>query len=185
MMRSASSNSDTFDRWLISPVWIMKAGFCGSALTLPMASSRVPSAFGLAGLSKPTWLSLICRKVRPLASCACASPMMPSECGTPPEMVHSTPVPTQVMHSSTLRRLIPSSRSNSLITHLLYANAHEAHAALGDEIRHGGCLFPGENDFYGWGGSDAAIPTVLLSAPPGAPATRSTCCNLLPQPWHR
>ena len=55
----------------MSPVWIMKAGFFGSALTLAMASSSVPSAFGLAGLSKPTWLSLICRKVRPCASCAC------------------------------------------------------------------------------------------------------------------
>jgi hypothetical protein len=39
--------------------------FFGSALILAIASSRVPSAFGLAGLSKPTWLSLICRKVRP------------------------------------------------------------------------------------------------------------------------
>ena len=32
---------------------------------------------------------------------------MPSERGTPPAMVHSTPVPAQVMHSSTLRRLTP------------------------------------------------------------------------------
>ena len=70
MIRSASSNCDACDRWLMSPVWIMKAGFFGSALTLAMASSSVPSAFGLAGLSKPTWLSLICRKVRPRASCA-------------------------------------------------------------------------------------------------------------------
>src|SRR3954453_12031207 len=31
---------------------------------------------------------------------------MPSECGTPPEIVQSTPVPAQVMHSSTLRRLM-------------------------------------------------------------------------------
>ena len=31
----------------------------------------------------------------------------PSERGTPPEMVQSTPVPAQVMHSSTLRRLTP------------------------------------------------------------------------------
>src|ERR1700761_1416273 len=125
----------------------MKEGLVGSALTLAIASSSVPSAFGLAGLSKPTWLSLICRKVSPLASWAWASPMIPSECGTPPEMVHNTPVPTQVIHSSTLRRLTPSSRSNSLITHLLYAKAHEAHAAIGDEIRPEGCLFPDRNDF--------------------------------------
>ena len=49
----------------MSPVWIMKDGFAGSALILPIASSSVPSALGLAGLSKPTWLSLICRKVSP------------------------------------------------------------------------------------------------------------------------
>src|SRR5271154_5875598 len=115
MMRSASSNCDSSDRWLMSPVWIMKAGFFGNAFILAIASSSVPSAFGLAGLSKPTWLSLICRKLKPRASCALASPMMPSECGTPPDTVHSTPVPTQVIHSRTLRRLTPSSRSNSLI----------------------------------------------------------------------
>src|SRR5580704_2698098 len=44
--------------------------------------------------------------------------MMPSERGTPLETVHSTPVPTQVIHSSTLRRLT-SSRSNLLIAYLL------------------------------------------------------------------
>src|SRR5262245_27503514 len=37
--------------------------------------------------------------------------MIPSEVGTPPAIVQSTPVPAQVMHSSTLRRLKPSSRS--------------------------------------------------------------------------
>src|SRR6516165_9426384 len=99
----------------MSPVWIINAGFCGNALTLVIASSSVPSALGLAGLSKPTWLSLICRKVRPRLSAACASSMIPSECGTPPAMVHSTPVPHQVMHSRTLRRLMPSRRSISLI----------------------------------------------------------------------
>jgi hypothetical protein len=52
----------------MSPVWIMNAGFCVSALTLAMASSSVPSAFGLAGLSKPTWLSLICRKLKPFGA---------------------------------------------------------------------------------------------------------------------
>ena len=54
----------------MSPVWIMKAGFAGSALILSIASSSVPIALGLAGLSKPTWLSLICRKVSPLGSAA-------------------------------------------------------------------------------------------------------------------
>ena len=91
----------------MSPVWIMNDGLVGIALILLMASSSVPSAFGLAGLSKPTWLSLICRKVIPLASAAAAEPTSPSECGTPPVTVQSTPVPAQVMHSSTRRRLTP------------------------------------------------------------------------------
>src|SRR6266516_3141485 len=39
--------------------------------------------------------------------------MMPSDRGTPPDIVHSTPVPAQVMHSSTLRRCIP--RLSSLL----------------------------------------------------------------------
>ena len=48
----------------MSPVWIMKAGLAGTALILAMASRSVPSASGLAGLLKPIWLSLICRKVK-------------------------------------------------------------------------------------------------------------------------
>ena len=108
-MRSASSNSFGFDRWVMSPVWIMNLGLVGSAFTLAIASSSVPAALGLAGLSKPMWLSLICRKVRPPAACACASPMMPSERGTPPPIVHRTPAPAQVMHLSTWRREAPSS----------------------------------------------------------------------------
>jgi hypothetical protein len=86
-------------------VWIMKDGFTGIAFTRAMASSSVPMALGLAGLSKPTWLSLICRKVRPVVSAATAESTRPRECGTPPEMLQSTPVPAQVMHSSTFRRL--------------------------------------------------------------------------------
>src|ERR1700731_3360180 len=98
----------------------MNDGLTGIALILLMASSRVPSALGLAGLSKPTWLSLICRNVRPAGSAACAEPTSPSERGTPPEMVQSTPVPAQVIHSRTRRRLTPGllwlwSWSNSLI----------------------------------------------------------------------
>src|SRR4029078_8501059 len=66
----------------------------------------------------PIWLSLICRNVIPPAPCAMASSMMPSERGTPPATVHSTPVPTQLTHSSTLGRLGPSSRSCSLMVGL-------------------------------------------------------------------
>src|SRR6476646_5670789 len=48
---------------------------------------------------------------------AMPSPTMPSDRGTPPVTVHSTPAPAQVMHSSTLRRLKPfsSARSKSFI----------------------------------------------------------------------
>ena len=80
----------------------------GSDLTFAMASSSVPITLGLAGLSKPMWLSLICKKVSLLAWAASAPSMIPSESGTPPEIVHSTPVPAQVMHSNTFRRLTPA-----------------------------------------------------------------------------
>src|SRR5262245_25036804 len=87
----------------------MNDGFTARALTRPIASSSVPLTLGLAGLSKPTWLSLICRKVNALLCWATASSMIPRDVGTPPAMVHNTPVPAQVMHSRTLRRLGPSS----------------------------------------------------------------------------
>ena len=41
MSWSASSNSSAFERWLMSPVWIMKAGCAGSALILAIASRSV------------------------------------------------------------------------------------------------------------------------------------------------
>src|SRR6516164_336379 len=103
----ALSNSAGLERCVMSPVWIMNEGLAGSDLTFARASSSVPITLGLAGLSKPTWLSLICRKLSLLVSAAMASSMMPSERGTPPEIVHSTPVPAQVMHSNTFRRLTP------------------------------------------------------------------------------
>src|SRR5215813_6735340 len=83
----------------------MKEGFAGSDLTLAMASSSVPITMGLAGLSNPIWLSLICRKASLLGWAASAPSIIPSESGTPPEIVHNTPVPAQVMHSNTFRRL--------------------------------------------------------------------------------
>src|SRR5262245_33058157 len=89
----------------------MKEGFAGSDLTFAMASSSVPITLGLAGLSKPMWLSLICRKVSLPGWAASAPSMIPSESGTPPEIVHSTPVPAQVMHSNTFRQLTSAFRS--------------------------------------------------------------------------
>jgi hypothetical protein len=56
------------------------------------------------------WLSEICRNVKPLAACALASdaPRSDDDRGTPPTIVHSTPVPAQIKHSNVLRRFIPS-----------------------------------------------------------------------------
>ena len=51
----------------------MKAGLLGSALTFAMASCSVPSAFGLAALSNPTWLSEICKNVNELAAVAASA----------------------------------------------------------------------------------------------------------------
>src|SRR5580700_154057 len=88
----------------------MKAGLLASAPTLAIASSRVASGFGLAGCLKPMWLSEICRKLNPCAACALAAEIPSSEDdrGTPPAIVHSTPVPAQIMHSSAPRRSRPS-----------------------------------------------------------------------------
>src|SRR3954464_4808223 len=111
MICSASSNSFSFERWLMSPVWIMKDGRTGIALILATASRGVASASGFAGLSKPTWLSLICRNVRALLARALAASALarPTERGRPPLSIQITPVPAQVMHSRKPRRLIPSS----------------------------------------------------------------------------
>src|SRR5262249_53923470 len=108
MMRSALSNSAGFDKCVMSPVWIMNEGFTGSALTLPIASSSVPITLGLAGFLEPTGLSLVFREGGLPASGGGGPSTIPSERGTPPAIVHSTPVPAQVMHSNTLRRLMPA-----------------------------------------------------------------------------
>src|SRR6266481_373584 len=91
---------------------MMKDGLIGIAFTLATASRSVPSASGLAGLLKPMWLSLICRNVNPVDSAASASPINPTEWGTPPLTAQSTPVPAQTMHSSTSRRPNPCPRSS-------------------------------------------------------------------------
>src|ERR1700722_14110667 len=93
---------------------MIKDGLTGIAFTMAMASRSVPSASGFAALSKPIWLSLICRKVKPLGSAARASPIIPTEWGRPPLTVQSTPVPAQTMHSSTSRRPNPCPRSPEL-----------------------------------------------------------------------
>src|SRR4029077_10323520 len=95
----------------MSPVWIMKAGLVGSAPTLAMASLSVASASGVTGLTwKPMWLSEICANVNDGAAAVAASalPRRLNDFGMPPETVHRMPVPAQVMHSSTWRRVEPS-----------------------------------------------------------------------------
>jgi len=92
-MRSASSNSDGLEEMgdiagVNDEGWLDR-----SALILFSASSSVPRAFGFAGLSNPTWLSLICRRSTHSVVTALASPIMPIELGTPPATVHRTPVP--------------------------------------------------------------------------------------------
>src|SRR6266568_627862 len=132
----------------------MNEGLAGSDLILPMASCSVPIALGLAGLSKPTWLSLICRKVSLLGSAASAWSMMPSERGTPPDIVHSTPVPAQVMHSNTLRRFTPRSSSVFLDSLIAFSPALCGRIDAGETGRER-ALFPGES---GGGRGDHVVP---------------------------
>ena len=112
----------------------MKAGFVGSASILAIASSSVPSALGLAGLSKPIWLSEICTKEKPVAA-ACASPMSFAP-GTPPESVHTSPVPPQAMHSSACRRSMPLPfRSLSI-----FASCRRPAPVIGGDLGRGGFI---------------------------------------------
>src|SRR6476646_4493454 len=91
---------------------MMKEGLIGIAFTLATASRSVPSASGFAALSKPMWLSLICRNVNPVDSAATAAPINPTQYGTPPLTAQNTPVPAHTMHSSTSRRPTPGPRSS-------------------------------------------------------------------------
>ena len=94
----------------MSPVWMMKAGLSGIARTLSTAALKVARASGLAGFSKPMWLSEIWTKEK-LPSAALAAPMR-REDGTPPATVQTTPVPAHSMHSKVCRRLRPPLRSS-------------------------------------------------------------------------
>src|SRR5271154_1542346 len=89
----------------MSPVWIMNAGASGIAAILSIAAPSVARASGLAGFSKPTWLSEIWTKEK-LPSAAFAEPISRDD-GTPPAIVQTTPVPAHSMHSKVCRRLKP------------------------------------------------------------------------------
>ena len=131
----------------MSPVWIMKAGLAGSALTLPIASSSVPSAFGLAGLSKPTWLSLICRKVRPLGSLrhglADEAERARHAAGDGPQHAGAGP-------GHAFQHLAAADAVMFLPVNLVWVGFHDrspvAIAAYEDQIRATGYLFPAESD---------------------------------------
>src|SRR5258707_5940096 len=94
----------------------MNAGFCGSAPILTIASSRVASTLGLAGLLKPMWLSEIWRNVNPLAAAFASEIPSIDDRGTPPDTVHNTPVPAQSMHSKAPRLLTPSFSSSAILS---------------------------------------------------------------------
>src|ERR1700736_6821359 len=128
---------------------MMKDGLTGIAFTTATASRNVPSASGFAALSKPIWLSLICRNVKPLDSAASASPIIPTEWGTPPPTVQSTPVPAQTMHSSTSRRPNPcplSSKPFLAMSHLPVGQTAPNGAAK-QETRPSQALFPNNIQF--------------------------------------
>src|SRR6185437_2446278 len=67
----------------------------------------VAVVFGLAGLSKPRWLSLICTKLKSLAGAAASAAPISRERGMPPAIDQTMAVPAQVMHFKTLRRSVP------------------------------------------------------------------------------
>src|SRR5216683_680585 len=128
---------------------MMKDGLIGIAFTLATASRSVPSVSGLAGLLKPIWLSLICRKVNPVGSAATASPISPTEWGTPPLTAQSTPVPAQTMHSSTSRRPNPCPRSSKpflAMSHLPVGQT-APNGAANQETRPFRALFPNNIQF--------------------------------------
>src|SRR5246127_4177977 len=74
------------------------------------------------------WLSEICANMNDCAAAVAASalPRRLNDFGTPPETVHRMPVPAQVMHSSTWRRVEPSSLpllfDATEVLHKLFAN---------------------------------------------------------------
>src|ERR1700676_1246347 len=128
---------------------MMKDGLIGIAFTLATASRSVPSASGFAALSKPMWLSLICRNVNAVDSAATASPINPTEWGTPPLTAQSTPVPAQTMHSSTSRRPNPcplSSKPFLAMSHLPVGQTAPNGAAK-QETRPSQALFPNNIQF--------------------------------------
>src|ERR1700736_6146597 len=129
---------------------MIKDGLTGIAFTMAMASRSVPSASGFAALSKPIWLSLICRNVKLLGSAARASPIIPTEWGTPPLTVQSTPVPAQTMHFRTSRRPNPCPRSSKpflAMSHLPVGQTAPNGAAK-QETRPAQALFPNNIQFH-------------------------------------
>ena len=87
MICAALSNSSGFDRWVMSPVWIMKAGFVGSALILAIASRSVPSGIGIG------WLVEADMAVADLQEGEAGTPLRP----TPHPAVRPNSVPRPIM----------------------------------------------------------------------------------------
>src|SRR5689334_20249445 len=126
----------------------MKAGFDFTAFTLAIASRKVPSASGLAGLLKPMWVSLICRKVKPDASAANASPSSPTDFGTPPDNAHRTPVPAQIMHSRAPRRSTSRPSDPRFFVLSMLCLLHPGNCCYMKETAVRAILFPARANFF-------------------------------------
>ena len=84
------------------------AGRWAMALMRATHCSSVEITSLLAALSKPTWLSLICTKLRPRVAFAVAVPAIVRELKPQPVSVHTTPVPAHAMHFKKPLRSMPS-----------------------------------------------------------------------------
>src|SRR5271168_204901 len=124
----------------MSPVWIMSAGLSGVARTLSTAALKVARASGLAGFSKPMWLSEIWTKEKPL-SAAFAEPISREE-GTPPATVHTTPVPAHSMHFRVCRRSGPP-----MLSFAMDLSSIRRRAPVMEKTRERSRLFPGREKF--------------------------------------
>src|SRR5438105_4827089 len=115
MICCAVSNSCARADCVMSPVCSSRSGEPGAALIfaliLSIASFSVPATSWFAALLKPMCESLICTKendVRAASGPGLVVAAISFEVGTPPAIVHSSPVPAHAMQLRKLRRSIPS-----------------------------------------------------------------------------
>src|SRR5690348_9587415 len=108
------SNAPAFWPCVWSPVCSTNAGRVGWALTRSMTCCSVIAASGLAWPLKPTWVSLICTKLKvPASMSAAAAAETTRERARPPVIVHMTAAPVHAAHSRNPRRFIRSMSSSA------------------------------------------------------------------------